>query len=149
MLQMLPLTRITPAYAGTTKTVIKPVPADNVNYVNRSFTTNLDKNISKLKRESKKVDLASGGAHRPSSPIGDGMRLFPSSEAINTDIIPSHQAKSNAPGVKINPLNKQINKSAAADINSLTEALVEPTLKYGGEKGDHPRLRGNNKKLVQ
>ena len=56
------LTRITPAYAGTTKTVIKPVPADNVNYL-------------------------SGGATRPSSPDGDGGRLFPSSERINNESI--------------------------------------------------------------
>lgn len=91
------------------KTVIKPVPADNVNYVNTSYITNFNKNIPKWKEESKKVDLTSGGARRPSSPIGDGARLFPSSEAVNTDIIPSHQAKNNTPGVTTNPLNK--NKS--------------------------------------
>lgn len=117
------------------KTVIKPVPADNVNYVNTSYITDKPRELNKMAKESKNVNLDLEELPNSSFPIGVGGSKSPTSNQINTDIIPSHQAKSNAPDVTTNHLNQQqANKNADIDIDSLAEALVEPTLKYEGRK---------------
>lgn len=122
------------------KTVIKPIPAENKTFVTSSYVIKGDKKIKRNLKNSQQTTNAQEGLPdsrvlSPSSPIGIGDSKFPTSERVDVNIIPSNQAKSNNPDIVTNPLNKQqINKNTDVDIDSLTEMLVEPTLKYEGRK---------------